>query len=89
MASAYEAGEVDVATSLSSTVMELYEGKEDLYLTEQIATRYIYFNLNVETPRRRAGAGGHQSGGKPGRTLQDCGRGYGTDVQSGGKIYER
>ena len=48
MASAYEAGEVDVATSLSSTVMELYEGKEDLYLTEQIATRYIYFNLNVE-----------------------------------------
>lgn len=48
MASAYEAGEVDVATSLSSTVMQLYEGREDLVVTDQIATRYIYFNLNVE-----------------------------------------
>lgn len=48
MAGAYEAGEVDIATSLSSTVMELYEGKDDLYLTNQIATRYIYFNLNIE-----------------------------------------
>ena len=48
MANAYEAGEVDVATSLSSTVMEAYEGSEDLYVTDQIATRYIYMNLNVE-----------------------------------------
>lgn len=48
MANAYEAGEVDVATSLPSTVMQLYEGKEDLMVTDQIATRYIYFNLNVE-----------------------------------------
>lgn len=45
---AYEAGEVDVATSLNSTVMELYEGTEDLVVTEQIASRYIYFNLDVE-----------------------------------------
>lgn len=48
MANAYEAGEVDVATSLSSTVMEAYEGTEDLFVTDQIATRYIYMNLNVE-----------------------------------------
>lgn len=48
MAGAYEAGETDVAVSLSSAVMELYEGRDDLYVTEQIATRYIYFNLNVE-----------------------------------------
>lgn len=48
MANAYEAGEVDVATSLSSTVMEAYEGKDDLFVTDQIATRYIYMNLNVE-----------------------------------------
>ena len=48
MATAYETGEVDVATSLPSSVMELYEGREDLYVTDQIATRYIYFNLNVE-----------------------------------------
>lgn len=48
MANAYEAGEVDVATSLSSTVMEAYEGAEDLFVTDQIATRYIYMNLNVE-----------------------------------------
>ncbi len=47
MASAYEAGEVDVALSLPSPVMKLYEGKEDLQITEQIATRYIYPNLNV------------------------------------------
>lgn len=47
MANAYEAGEVDVATSLSSTVMEAYEGQEDLYVADQIATRYIYMNLNV------------------------------------------
>ena len=48
MATAYETGEVDVATSLPSSVMELYEGREDLYVTDQIATRYIYFNQNVE-----------------------------------------
>lgn len=48
MASAYETGEVDVAPSLQSSVMELYEGKEDLVITDTIATRYIYPNLNVE-----------------------------------------
>lgn len=48
MAAAYETGEVDVATALPSTVMELYEGRDDLLVTDQIATRYIYFNLNVE-----------------------------------------
>ena len=48
MVSAYETGEVDVAPSLPSFVMEMYEGKEDLVITEQIATRYIYPNLNVE-----------------------------------------
>ena len=48
MAAAYETGEADVATSLPSTVMELYSGKDDLLVTDQIATRYIYFNLNVE-----------------------------------------
>ena len=48
MANAYEAGEVDVASSLSSAVMEAYEGSEDLFVTDQIATRYIYMNLNVK-----------------------------------------
>ena len=48
MAAAYETGEVDVAVSLPSSVMELYEGRDDLLVTEQIATRYIYFNLDVE-----------------------------------------
>ena len=48
MANAYEAGEADVATSLSSTLMEAYEGTDDLFVTDQIATRYIYMNLNVE-----------------------------------------
>ena len=48
MANAYEAGEVDVATSLSSTVMEMYEGQDDLFVTDLIATRYIYMNLNVD-----------------------------------------
>lgn len=48
MANAYETGEVDVATSLPSTVMKLYEGREDLVVTDLIATRYMYFNLNVE-----------------------------------------
>lgn len=48
MANAYEGGEVDVACGLQSTVMELYEGKEDLLVTDTIATRYIYPNLNVK-----------------------------------------
>lgn len=48
MANAYETGEVDVAPALQSTVMELYEGKDDLVITDTIATRYIYPNLNVE-----------------------------------------
>ncbi|XCP84398.1 peptide ABC transporter substrate-binding protein [Roseburia hominis] len=48
MANAYEAGEVDVATSLPAFVMDLYEGKEDLVVTDLIATRYIYPNLNVK-----------------------------------------
>lgn len=48
MANAYETGEVDVATSLQSTVMELYRGKEDLVVTDLIATRYIYPNLEVK-----------------------------------------
>lgn len=45
MAAAYETGEADVASSLPSEVMELYEGRDDLLVTESIATRYIYFNL--------------------------------------------
>ena len=48
MANAYETGEVDVATALQASVMELYEGKEDLVITDTIATRYIYPNLNAE-----------------------------------------
>lgn len=48
MANAYESGEVDVAPGLQSSVMELYEGQEDLVVTDTIATRYIYPNLNVK-----------------------------------------
>ena len=48
MAAAYETGEVDVAPGLNSTVMNLYDGKEDLVITETVATRYIYPNLKVE-----------------------------------------
>ena len=48
MANAYETGEVDVAPSLQSSVMELYDGKDDLVITDTIATRYIYPNLNVK-----------------------------------------
>lgn len=48
MASAYDTGEVDVATGLLSVVMDLYEGQPDLVITETIATRYIYPNLEVE-----------------------------------------
>ncbi len=48
MANAYESGAVDVACGLPSSVSELYEGQEDLVVTNNIATRYIYPNLNVE-----------------------------------------
>lgn len=48
MLSAYETGEVDVATALQSSAMDLYEGKKDLVVTNNIATRYIYPNLNVK-----------------------------------------
>ena len=40
--------EVDVAVSLPSVVMELYQGKDDLVVTDNIATRYIYPNLDVK-----------------------------------------
>lgn len=48
MANAYETGEVDAATALQASVMELYEGEDDLVITDSIATRYIYPNLDVE-----------------------------------------
>lgn len=48
MANAYETGEVDVATELPASVMELYAGKDDLRVTDIIATRYIYPNLAVK-----------------------------------------
>lgn len=48
MQSAYETGEVDVAPALQSSVMKLYKGKDDLVITNTIATRYIYPNLNVK-----------------------------------------
>lgn len=48
MLSAYEAGEVDIAVGLPSAAAELYRGKEDLMITDNIATRYIYPNLNVK-----------------------------------------
>lgn len=51
MAAAYETGEVDVAPGLLSTIMTQYEGKEELVITESIATRYIYMNLEVEALR--------------------------------------
>ena len=38
MLSAYETKEVDVAVSLPSVVMELYQGKDDLVVTDNIAT---------------------------------------------------
>lgn len=46
--SAYETGEVDIATGLPAAAAELYDGKPDLYLTDSIATRYIYPNLSVK-----------------------------------------
>ena len=48
MANAYETGEVDVATALQQSVLTLYEGQKDLVITETIATRYIYPNLEVK-----------------------------------------
>lgn len=48
MAGAYETGEVDVAPGVNSVIMELYEGREDMVVTETIATRYIYPNLRVK-----------------------------------------
>ncbi len=46
--SAYETGEVDIATGLPASSAELYAGEPDLVLTNSIATRYIYPNLSVE-----------------------------------------
>lgn len=46
--SAYETGEVDIATGLPASSAELYDGEPDLVLTNSIATRYIYPNLSVE-----------------------------------------
>ena len=37
-----------MAVSLPSVVMELYQGKDDLVVTDNIATRYIYPNLDVK-----------------------------------------
>lgn len=48
MANAYESGAVDVACGLQSIMAKVYEGKDDLLITDSIATRYIYPNLNVE-----------------------------------------
>lgn len=48
MASAYETEAIDVASSLPAFIMETYNGKEDLVVTNNIATRYIYPNLNCE-----------------------------------------
>lgn len=48
MAAAYETGEVDVAPGLLDSVIAQYEGKDDLVVTDAIATRYIYMNLNME-----------------------------------------
>lgn len=48
MLMSYAAEEVDAAASLPASVMELYEGKDDLFVTDTIATRYIYPNLDVE-----------------------------------------
>lgn len=48
MANAYESGEVDVAPGVPSATLDLYEGKEDLVVTNSVATRYIYPNLEAE-----------------------------------------
>ncbi|MEG0720518.1 MAG: peptide ABC transporter substrate-binding protein [Lachnospiraceae bacterium] len=48
MVNAYKTGEVDVAPDLPATVMEEYEGKKDLVISDTIATRYLYPNLAVE-----------------------------------------
>lgn len=46
MEAAYKTEEIDVATGLLSAVMDEYEGKKDLLITNSIATRYIYMNLD-------------------------------------------
>lgn len=46
MAAAYATGEVDIAPGLLGTVVDEYEGKKDLVVTNAIATRYIYMNLD-------------------------------------------
>lgn len=48
MSDAYKAGEIDVATELTGSIMEEYEGKDDLVVNPLIATRYIYPNLEAE-----------------------------------------
>lgn len=48
MANAYKTKEVDAAAGLLASVMEEYEGTDDLFITESVATRYIYPNLNVK-----------------------------------------
>lgn len=47
-ANAFEAGEVDVACNLSGSIIRAYEGKEELLVTDLIATRYLYPNLHVK-----------------------------------------
>lgn len=48
MAAAYETGEIDVAPGLLDTVMIQYADSPDLVVTDAIATRYIYMNLNLD-----------------------------------------
>ncbi len=45
MATAYETRELDVATGLHAVVQELYKDQPDLAVTETVATRFIYPNL--------------------------------------------
>lgn len=47
-ANAFEAKEVDVATGLQGNVIKQYEGRPELFVTDLIATRYMYPNLNVK-----------------------------------------
>lgn len=48
MAVADESGAVDVACGVQSVMAKVYEGEADLMITDAIATRYIYPNLDVE-----------------------------------------